>query len=74
MVTPRPRAGTHGGPDLFEGNKLAFCLGDYFVFHDQNVARSRREFEMLESLEKFICQRVAGTDFIRERDWNNTKL
>jgi hypothetical protein len=29
---------------------------------------------MLESLEKFVCQRVAGTDIIDKRDWKNAKL
>ncbi len=55
IVTACPSAGTRGGLDFFEGNELTFRFGDDFVFYDQDVACSRREFKMLESLEKFVC-------------------
>jgi hypothetical protein len=29
---------------------------------------------MLESVEKFVCQRIARADIISERDWKNAKL
>ena len=41
IVTPRPSARTGGGLDFFQRNKLAFRLGDDFVFYDQDVAFSR---------------------------------
>ncbi len=74
LVTPRPRAGSAGRLDLFQGNKLTLRFGDDFVFYDQDVAFSWRELEMLESLEKFVCQRIAGTDIIGKRDWKNAEL
>jgi len=74
LVTPCPRAGSAGGLDLFQGNKLAFSFGDDFVFYDQDVAFFRRELEMLESLEKFVCQRIAGTDLISKMDWKYPEL
>jgi len=41
IVTPCPGARTGGGLDFFQENKLAFRLGDDFVFYDQDVAHSR---------------------------------
>jgi hypothetical protein len=55
IVTACPSAGTRGGFDFVEGNELTFRFGDDFVFYDQDVACSRREFKMLESLQKFVC-------------------
>src|SRR5579863_2036566 len=74
FVTAGPRAGSAGGFDLFQGNKLTLRFGDDFVFYDQDVAFSWRELEMLESLEKFVCQRIAGTDIISKRNWENAEL
>ena len=74
LVTARPRAGSAGGFDLLQGNKLTLRFGDDFVFYDQDVARSWRELEMPESMEKFVRQRIAGTDIISKRDWKNAEL
>jgi hypothetical protein len=74
IVTACPSAGTRRGLDFVEEDELAFRLGNDFVFYDQDVACSRREFKMLESLEEFVCYRVARMDIIDKRDWKNAKL
>jgi len=74
IVTPCPSAGTCRGLDFVEGNELAFRLRYDFVFYDQDVACLQREFKMLESLEEFVCYRVARMDIIDKRDWKNAKL
>jgi len=54
IVTACPSAGTRRGLDFVEGNELAFRLRYDLMFHDEDVACSRREFKMPESLEKFV--------------------
>ena len=67
--------GGSGGAGRFnscEVDEATFGFGNHFMFYDENVAGFEHEVVFRQRLEKFVCQRIAGFDFVSESDGNET--
>src|ERR1700722_15473235 len=63
--------GRFGGREIDEA---AFGFLNYFVFDDENVSGLEYEFVFRQRLENFVCQRIAGFDFVGQSNGDETNF
>jgi len=69
-----PGARFGGRLDGGEIDEATFRLGDDLMFHDEDVARLQPEAAPAKGFEELVGERMAGTDFVSDRNGDHAKL